>query len=99
MYEEFGSRIYVDLLMNDMAAMSGTGTAGSRSNPPNKSFPAVPYSSQDFHSTCIVNNYNDANNVRNCELSELPDLNQVRNYHSTFYTYCFIPFLLIINFH
>lgn len=70
--------------MNDMAAMSGTGTAGSSSDPPNKSYPAVPYTRDDFHATCTVNNYNDPTNVRNCELSGLPDLDQVRKVNKMF---------------
>lgn len=63
--------------MNDMAAMSGIGTAGSSSEPALKSYPAIPYTSTDFHATCRVNNYNDATNVRDCELEGLPDLDQV----------------------
>ncbi|KAG5868160.1 hypothetical protein JTB14_032973 [Gonioctena quinquepunctata] len=74
-----GVRIYVDLLMNDMAAKNGVGTAGSSSDPGSKSYPAVPYNSDDFHETCTVNNYNDAANVRNCELVGLPDLDQSKD--------------------
>nr|XP_023015287.1 alpha-amylase-like [Leptinotarsa decemlineata] len=74
-----GVRIYVDLLMNDMAAQGGSGTAGSTCDPGSKYFPAVPYNSDDFHPTCTVNNYNDAANVRNCELVGLPDLDQSKD--------------------
>lgn len=57
---------------------SVVGTGGSKASPPKKDYPAVPYSWNDFHESCAVNNYNDAENVRNCELVSLKDLNQVR---------------------
>lgn len=73
-----GIRIYVDVLPNHMAAGgdSVVGTAGSIVNVPARSYPAVPYTQSDFHPTCAIDNYNDAYNVRNCELVGLPDLNQ-----------------------
>lgn len=54
-----------------------SGTGGSSADPGSKYYPGVPYSSDDFHSTCTIDNYNDADNVRNCELSGLKDLDQV----------------------
>ncbi|XP_054738190.1 alpha-amylase 2-like isoform X2 [Anastrepha obliqua] len=73
-----GVRIYVDVVFNHMAAdhSDARGTGGSTADPSSKSFPAVPYSSTDFHATCAINNYNDANQVRNCELVGLKDLDQ-----------------------
>ena len=69
-----GVDIYVDAVINHMAAGSGVGSAGDTFTP--RSFPAVPYAAADFHSpACGVSNYNDANNVQNCDLSGLPDLN------------------------
>ncbi|GLH05679.1 Alpha amylase, partial [Gryllus bimaculatus] len=56
------------------------GYGGDVPDPANKYYPAVSYSSENFHSTCSVNNYNDANNVRNCELSGLHDLDQSQSY-------------------
>ncbi|PSN47156.1 hypothetical protein C0J52_13505 [Blattella germanica] len=41
-------------------------------------YPAIPYGPEDFHTPCAINNYNDACNVRNCELSGLHDLNLSR---------------------
>lgn len=73
-----GVRIYVDVVFNHMA-MDGRniiGTAGSTANVPMRSFPAVPYEKEDFHPTCAISNYNDAPQVRNCELNTLPDLDQ-----------------------
>ncbi|KAH8248637.1 hypothetical protein KR032_001635 [Drosophila birchii] len=76
-----GVRIYVDVIFNHMAADGGTyGTGGSTASPSSKSYPGVPYSSLDFNPTCAINNYNDANQVRNCELVGLRDLNQGNSY-------------------
>ncbi|XP_029405441.2 alpha-amylase A [Bactrocera dorsalis] len=79
---DVGVRIYVDVVFNHMAAdrANARGTAGSTANPGSKSFPAVPYSSTDFHTTCTINNYNDANQVRNCELVGLKDLDQSKSW-------------------
>nr|CAD7400894.1 unnamed protein product [Timema cristinae] len=77
-----GVKIYVDVVFNHMTGnwdgVSGTG--GSSVDTYNKGYPAVPYGSGDFHDTCTIDNYNDANNVRNCELSGLHDLNQGSDY-------------------
>ncbi|KAJ8931439.1 hypothetical protein NQ314_015648 [Rhamnusium bicolor] len=62
-----------------MAAVGGRGTDGSRADADNKDFPAVPYTFGDFHRSCAINNYNDAENVRNCELEGLKDLDQSKN--------------------
>ncbi|XP_019541465.2 alpha-amylase B-like [Aedes albopictus] len=67
-----GVRIYVDIVINHMAAVSGTGTGGSVVNGLN--FPAVPYGPNDFNPWCEINNYNDRYQVRNCWLVGLPDL-------------------------
>ncbi|XP_059224390.1 alpha-amylase A-like [Stomoxys calcitrans] len=77
-----GVRIYVDVVINHMTgdASQAKGTGGSTANPGSKSYPAVPYSSLDFHSTCSINNYNDVNQVRNCELVGLKDLDQGKSY-------------------
>lgn len=77
-------RVYVDVVFNHMTGQwdNPTGTGGSTADPGSKYYPAVPYGSNDFHSTCTINNYNDAGNVRNCELSGLKDLDQVRHRNS-----------------
>ena len=71
-------RIYVDAVINHMTGDSANpiGTGGSTANPSNLSYPAVPYTYEDFHEPCELKNYNDANNVRNCELVGLHDLDQ-----------------------
>ncbi|XP_067663291.1 alpha-amylase-like [Haliotis asinina] len=80
-----GVRVIVDGVINHMAGLgrSGTGTAGSSFNSDNLDFPGVPYRREHFNdrSKCPsgdgnVNNYGDPNNVRNCYLVGLTDLNQ-----------------------
>lgn len=65
-----GVDIYVDAVINHMAAGSGSGTAGNTYG--NKQYPI--YSPQDFHATCPINNYGNRWEVQNCELVGLPDL-------------------------
>lgn len=75
-----GVRIYVDVVINHMAADQGGqayGTGGSTADVGARSYPAVPYSVSDFnYPPCGIEDYNDAWQVRNCELVGLPDLNQ-----------------------
>jgi alpha-amylase len=77
-----GVRIYVDVVINQMAApISGqndtvVGTGGSIADPANRNFSAVPYTKENFHSGCALNNYQNPDEVRNCDLVGLPDLNQ-----------------------
>lgn len=77
-----GVRIYVDIILNHMGFGDGSasvpGTGGSKANLPERSYPAVPYVRENFHSQCSINNYNDPYEVRNCELVGLPDLNQTK---------------------
>ncbi|XP_017774160.1 PREDICTED: alpha-amylase-like [Nicrophorus vespilloides] len=75
-----GVRIYVDVILNHMAAQQNIGTAGSTANPGSKEYPAVPYGPNDFHPDCSINDYNNATEVRDCELVGLKDLNQGTNY-------------------
>nr|AAA03322.1 alpha-amylase [Aedes atropalpus] len=69
---QVGVRIYVDIVINHMAAMSGQGTGGSSVDGLN--FPAVPFGPNDFNPRCDITNYNDKYQVRNCWLVGLPDL-------------------------
>uniref|UniRef100_A0A8C6QDW0 Alpha-amylase n=1 Tax=Nannospalax galili TaxID=1026970 RepID=A0A8C6QDW0_NANGA len=85
-----GVRIYVDAVINHMCGSgnpAGTSsTCGSYYNPNNRDFPAVPYSGWDFNDgKCNgeINNYNDANQVRNCRLSGLLDLALDKDYVRT----------------
>jgi alpha-amylase len=70
-----GVAIYADVVINHMT--SGSGTISSAGNDPwgVESYPRVPYGTNDFHPTCTVSNYQDANNVQTCQLVGLQDLN------------------------
>jgi alpha-amylase len=70
-----GVAIYADVVINHMA--SGSGTTSSAGNSPwgGRSYPRVPYGTNDFHAPCAITNYQDASNVQNCELAGLQDLN------------------------
>ncbi len=49
-----------------------------------QSYPAVPYSSLDFHHPyCEINDYNNVNEVRNCYLVSLNDLDGSKIYVRT----------------
>lgn len=83
-----GVGVIADVTFNDMAASSNgrtvTGIAGSTYKTDNfadgsstheENFPAVPYTSADFHDcTRNISNYRDANEVRNCRVTGLRDL-------------------------
>ncbi|XP_058123490.1 alpha-amylase I-like [Anopheles ziemanni] len=79
-----GVRIYVDVVVNHMAAVGLRvplyGTAGSPSDPENRLYPGVPYNRTHFHPECTITNYQYAEEVRNCALDGLPDLNQTESY-------------------
>ncbi|KAJ2948965.1 hypothetical protein O0L34_g5903 [Tuta absoluta] len=78
-----GVRIYADVVVNHMTGNvpSNVGTAGSRGDFENYSYPAVPYTADNFHTPhCGINNYNNATQVRDCELVGLKDLNQTEEY-------------------
>jgi len=82
-----GVRIYVDCVFNQMTGYSGTGSAGSTFNGGALSFPAVPFGPNDFtpRSSCPSSNgdiqdYNNAQQVRNCRLSGMPDIYQGSDY-------------------
>nr|ACA34374.1 alpha-amylase [Lithobius forficatus] len=82
-------RIYVDVVINHMTGSigQGTGTGGSYYDTNSLKFDGVPYSSFDFNgcdrcstSSCSIESYGDAHQVRNCRLSGLLDLNQSNDY-------------------
>jgi alpha-amylase len=64
--------IYVDAVLNHMTSGSGIGSNGTAYTKYN--YPGL-YVQSDFHSSCSVNNYQDAANVQDCELVGLADLN------------------------
>ena len=66
-----GVDIYVDAVINHMTAGGGTGTNGTVYT--KYQYPGT-YSLSDFHSPCVVNDYQSAANVQDCELVGLADL-------------------------
>lgn len=60
----------------DQPNETAIGTGGSQAHPQTRDYPAVPYSVTNFHPACALVDFNDANQVRNCELVGLHDLNQ-----------------------
>lgn len=78
-----GVLIYVDAVVNHMTGhgASGQGTGGSSFNGNNEDYPGVPFSNLDFHQPyCEISNYNDPNDVRNCYLVSLNDLDGGKDY-------------------
>ncbi|XP_033636505.1 alpha-amylase-like [Asterias rubens] len=84
-----GVRIYVDAVVNHMGAGdTGTGTAGSSYDVGSFSFPGVPFSRWDFNvpsgkcssSSGNIESYQNTNQVRNCNLVGLPDLDTSTSY-------------------
>merc|ERR1719295_600351 len=78
-----GVHVIADTVINHMSGhgSSGTGVDGSSFNGGSQQYPGVPYGSGDFHQPyCDVNNYQDPNNVRNCYLASLNDLNGGKEY-------------------
>lgn len=66
-----GVRIYVDMVFNHMTGKGGDiiGTGGTTANTKNFDYPGIPFGPGDFHEPpCFINNYNNPNEVRNCEL-------------------------------
>lgn len=78
-----GVKIYVDVVMNNWAAFQDYGNvaSGGDSWTP-RNYPDL--SSQDFHSACTVNNYGDANNVWDCGLLGMPDLDTGKTYSQNY---------------
>ncbi|WP_372770714.1 alpha-amylase family protein [Pseudoalteromonas sp.] len=77
-----GVNIYVDAVINHMAAGSGQGVAGNQFG--NKSYPM--YKAWDFHDSCAINAEDYGNNpwrVQHCELVGLPDLKTSTEYVQT----------------
>lgn len=70
-------RIYVDVILNHMAAGDAEimGSDHSVADPPKLSYPAVPYTAEDFNEFCFIENSTNAFQIRNCRVAGLPDLN------------------------
>jgi alpha-amylase len=90
-------RVYVDVVVNHLAAGSGTATDGTTWNSTTLAYPF--FSSSDFHPACDIaggdyGSPGNRSNVMNCRLSGLPDLKtessyvqgQIKNYLSKLIT-------------
>nr|XP_033772196.1 pancreatic alpha-amylase-like [Geotrypetes seraphini] len=85
-----GVNIYVDAVINHMCGSGGGSgthsTCGSYFNAGSRDFSAVPYSGWDFNDgkcktgSGEIENYNDANQVRDCKLVSLLDLALEKDY-------------------
>jgi alpha-amylase len=71
-------RVYVDVVLNHMAGGDAEimGDDHSSADPSKLQYPAVPYQADEFNEFCIVENYTNAFEIRNCRIIGLPDLNQ-----------------------
>ncbi|WP_299586608.1 alpha amylase C-terminal domain-containing protein [uncultured Microbulbifer sp.] len=73
-----GVKVYADAVINHTAAWNGGGTGWGGTQWTLLDHPE--FSSNDYHSDCTINNYNDANHVWSCRLSGLPDLDTGSGY-------------------
>jgi alpha-amylase len=69
-----GVGIIVDAVINHMTNYPSPGVGSNGTAYTKYNYPGL-YTESDFHSSCVVNNYQDAANVQDCELLSLPDLN------------------------
>jgi len=69
-----GVGIIVDAVINHMTNYPSPGVGSNGTHYSKYSYPGL-YTASDFHTPCLVNNYQDAANVQDCELLGLPDLN------------------------
>lgn len=65
-----GVKVFVDAVLNQRGSGSGTGIGGSYYSDSN--YPDG-FTYEDFHTGCAINTYTDANQVRYCALSGMPD--------------------------
>ncbi|XP_011500924.1 PREDICTED: alpha-amylase-like [Ceratosolen solmsi marchali] len=77
-----GVRIYVDLVSNHMTTdlEPALGVGGSTAEPRILIYSAVAYGPDDFHPMCTITNYGDVDQVRNCSLNGLHDLDHSKDH-------------------
>lgn len=72
-------RVYVELVLNHMAAGRGIiGTGGSLADGEMLMYPALKYNASDFHKQCDIENFANIDQIRQCQLLGMPDLDQGR---------------------
>ncbi len=69
-----GVGIIVDAVINHMTNFPSPGTGSNGTAYTKYNYPGL-YAPSDFHPGCVVNDYQSAANVQDCELFSLPDLN------------------------
>lgn len=69
-----GVDIYVDAVINHMTNFPSPGVGSNGTSYSKYNYPGL-YAQSDFHTPCVLNNYQSAANVQDCELFSLPDLN------------------------
>lgn len=72
--KDAGVGIYVDAVINHMTNHPSEGFGSAHTPYKKYEYPGL-YSQADFHTPCVLNNYQSAENVQDCELFSLPDLN------------------------
>jgi len=78
-----GVMVIIDAVVNHMTGRggSGQGTGGSGFDGSSQRYDGVPFSSMDFHQPyCDIQNYGNAEEVRNCYLVSLNDLDGGKQY-------------------
>eukprot|EP00095_Tigriopus_kingsejongensis_P003521 maker-scaffold522_size146686-snap-gene-0.16 protein:Tk03521 transcript:maker-scaffold522_size146686-snap-gene-0.16-mRNA-1 annotation:"alpha-amylase a precursor" len=79
-----GVNVVVDVVLNHMTgrgAGDSSGWGGSYFNAENEDYPSVPFSTLDFHKPyCEIHDYNNVDEVRNCGLLGMNDLNHGKDY-------------------
>merc|ERR1712241_478585 len=78
-----GVMVVADMVINHMTGhgASGTGTGGSGYNGGSLDYPGVPFGYGDFHQPyCEIQNYQNVDEVRNCYLVSLNDLDGGKDY-------------------
>jgi alpha-amylase len=68
-----GVGIYVDAVINHMTNYPSPGVGSNGTAYTKYEYPGL-YTPDDFHAPCLVDNYQSAANVQDCELLSLPDL-------------------------
>lgn len=69
----------MDIELNHMSRKydnAEKGTNGNRAFTTIKKYPGVPYDQSHFHNSCKLEDYNDLNQLQNCEVNGRQDLNQ-----------------------
>lgn len=69
-----GVDIYVDAVINHMTNTPSPGVGSNGTAYTKYNYPGL-YTPSDFHTPCVVDDYQSAANVQDCELFGLPDLN------------------------